>query len=71
MTPSFIGLNRHDVARGPPEHFLGVLAHRFDAAVDLVDRDDRRFVDDDALAARVDARVGSAEVDREIAGEQR
>jgi hypothetical protein len=64
-------LDRHDVARRPAEHLLGVLAHGFDASVDLVDSDDRRLVDDDAFAARVDARVGRAEVDREIAGEQR
>ncbi|MNC90828.1 hypothetical protein D3C83_69780 [compost metagenome] len=32
----------------------------------LADRDDRGFVQHDALAAHVDQRVGSAEVDRKI-----
>jgi hypothetical protein len=63
-------LDRHDVAGRAPEHLLGVLADRLDAAVHLVDRDDRRLVDDDALARGVDAGVGRAEVDREIAREQ-
>src|SRR5262249_25265319 len=49
-------LDRNDVARGAPEHFLRVLAHRFDAAVDFVDGDDRGLVDDDAFPARIDAR---------------
>ncbi len=30
-------LDRHDVARRPAQHFLGVLAHRFHAPIDLVD----------------------------------
>ena len=50
---------------------LGGAAHCLDAAVHLVVGDDRRFVHDDALAARVDARVRRAEVDGEIAREER
>ena len=33
-------------------------------------RDDGRLVEDDALAARVDERVGGAEVDGEVAGQR-
>ena len=34
--------------------------------IDLVDRDNRRLVDDDPLTTRVDARVRRAEVDRHV-----
>ena len=64
-------LDGHDVARRAAEHLLGLLADGLDAAVHLVDGDDRGFVDDDALAARVDARVGGAEVDGQVAGKER
>ena len=53
------------------EHVLGVLADRLDPAVDLVDGHDRRLVDDDALAARVDAGIGRAQVDGQVTREQR
>jgi hypothetical protein len=64
-------LDRHDVARRAAEHVLGFLANRFHAAVHFVDRNDRRLVHDDALAAGIDAGVGRAEIDREIAGKKR
>ena len=67
----FHRFDSHDVARRPAEHVLGVLADRLDAAVHFVDRDNRRLVDDDALSARVDARIRRAEVDSEIAREER
>ncbi len=63
-------LDGHDVARRAPEHLLRVLADRLDAAVDLVDRHDRGLVDDDALASRVHAGIGRAEIDCEIARKQ-
>ena len=50
------------------EHLLRFLADGFHFAGVLVDGDDRRLVDDDALAARVDQRVGRAQVDGQVAG---
>jgi hypothetical protein len=58
-----------DVARRASEHGLGLVPHRQDRVVGLVDRDDRRLVEHDALAAHVDQRVGGAEIDGEIVGE--
>ena len=43
MTPSFIGLIAVMLPGVRPEHLLGFGADRLDAAVDLVDRDDRRL----------------------------
>jgi hypothetical protein len=60
-----------DVAGRPTQHLLRILADRFDAAVDLVDGDNRGLVDHDALATRVDACIGGAEINGEIAREQR
>ena len=63
-----------DVAGRAAEHALGLEAHGRDraraarAAV-LADRDHRRLVQHDALAARIDQRVGGAKVDRQIVGE--
>jgi hypothetical protein len=64
-------LDRHDVAGRAPEHLLGFLADRLNLAGHLVNGNDRGLVDDNALAARVDARIGGAEIDSEIAAEQR
>ena len=64
-------LDGHDVAGRAAQHLLGLLAHRLDPAVDLVDGHDRGLVDDDPLPARVDAGVGRAEIDGEVAGEER
>jgi hypothetical protein len=64
-------LDGDDVARRAAEHLLGVAPDRFDAAVDLVDGHDGGLVDDDALPARVDARVRGAEIDGKVAGKQR
>src|SRR5262245_50580661 len=61
-------LDGRDVARRSSEHLLGVGADRFDAAVDLVQGDDRRLADDNALAAGVYAGVGGAEIDGQIVG---
>ena len=62
-----------DVARHLAEHLLGFLADRLNGllavrAAFLANRNDRRLVEDDALAAHVDQRVGRAEIDREIVG---
>ena len=69
MTPSCIGLIAVMLPGVRPEHLLRLGADRLDPAGDLVDRDDRRLADDDALAAREDAGVGGAEVDGEVVGE--
>ncbi len=67
MTPSFIGRTGRDVARRAAEHVLRLDADRDEdlAATTrfFADRDDRRLVQDDALAADVDQRVRRAEVD--------
>jgi hypothetical protein len=64
-------LDGDDVAGSAAQHLLGVAPDSFDLAVHLVDGDDRRFVDHDALAARIHAGVGGAEVNREIARKER
>jgi hypothetical protein len=65
--------HRAHVAGGAAEHLLGLAAdrgHRAGAAAAvLAHRDHRGFVEDDALAADVDQRVGGAEVDGQVAGE--
>ena len=74
MTPSFIGRIAVMLPGVRPEHLLRGEADFLDHPLAvgpafLADRDDRRLVQHDALAADVDQRVGGAEVDREIAGE--
>ena len=66
--------DRDDVAGRLAEHHLGFLARppgwiscAFGPPV-LADRDHRRLVEHDALAAHVDQRVGGAEIDRQIVG---
>src|SRR5205807_9577444 len=54
-----------DVAGGPADHLAGVLADRANPAI-VVDRDDRRLLDDDAAALDVDEDVGRAEVDADV-----
>ena len=66
--------DRLDVARHLAQHLLGFLADRLDRALAvgaafLPDRNDRGFIEHDALAAHVDQRVGGAEVNRKIIGE--
>jgi hypothetical protein len=58
-------LDGHDVAGRPAQHLLGFLPDGLDLPGDLIDGDDGRFVDDDALAPRVDTRIGGAEIDSE------
>jgi hypothetical protein len=62
-----------DVARRASEHLLGREPDRLDGLLAagtafLADGDHRRLVEDDALAAHVDERVGGAEVDGEVGG---
>ena len=69
----FHGTNRFDVARDAAKHLLGfatdglndLLAAR--AAV-MANRDNRGFVEHNALATDINQRVGGTEVDRHIAG---
>jgi hypothetical protein len=62
------GLDGHDVAGRAAQHLLGLFAHGFHLAGVLVDGDDGGLVDNDALAGRVDQRVGGAEIDGQVAG---
>ena len=48
-----------------------ILADGFNPAIHFVDGHNRRLVDDDALAAGVDAGVGRAQVDGQVTGEHR
>ena len=54
----------------PSEHLLRVLADRLHAPVNLVDRDDRGLVNDNALPAGVNAGIRRAEVDGQIVRKQ-
>jgi hypothetical protein len=49
-----------------PDHRLGLVAHGQDRVVILVDRDDRRLVDDDPLALHEHERVRRSQVDRDV-----
>ena len=74
ITPSFIGRMAVMLPGVRAEHLLRCQADCLDRLLAvgpafLADRDHRRLVEDDALAAHVDQRVGGAEVDREIGGE--
>src|SRR5205814_9812232 len=62
--------DRDDVPGRAPEHRLGLVAHRQDRVVRLVDGDDGRLVEHDALAAYVHERVRGPKIDCEIVGEQ-
>ena len=63
--------DRGDVARGASEHLFGRETDFLDYLLAigpafLADRDDRGFVEHDALAAHVDQRVRRAQIDGEI-----
>ena len=64
----FHGLDSDNVARGTAKHLLGFFAHGFDFTGVLVDGDDGRFVDYDALAAGINQRVRGSQIDGKIAG---
>ena len=69
MTPSFSGRMALMWFGRAAHHPLGLEPDGDRAAVVDVDGDDRRLVEDDALAADVDQGVGGAEVDGEVATE--
>jgi hypothetical protein len=63
--------HRGDIARGTTQHALGVgtdggNSARAARATILADRDDRRFIEDDSLAAHINERVGRAEIDGNV-----
>ncbi len=62
--------DRDDVARRAAQHLLGFLAHRFDFAGVLIDRDDGWLVDDDPFALGEHEGVGRAQIDGEIGREE-
>ena len=62
--------DHRDLLRGPPDHPLGVVPDRDELAGGLVDRDDARLVDQHALAADVDERVGGAQVHGHVTADQ-
>ena len=68
----FQGADRGDVAWRAAQHVLGFGAHSFDdpaaTAGIFANRYHRRFVEDDAVAARVDEGIGGAKVDRQVIG---
>jgi hypothetical protein len=62
------GTDRFDAVRGLAHHHLRIVTHRLHAldAVQRFDRDDRRFVENDALILNINQRVGGAEIDRHV-----
>ena len=63
------GLDGHDVARCAAKHFLGLFTNSLDFVGVLIQGHNRRFVYHNAFAARVHQRIGGAQVDGEVAGE--
>ena len=71
--PILHGADSLDVARGTPEHTLGVLTdgqHHAVAARVLLDGDDGGFAQDDALPLHIHAGIGGPQVDGEIVGKR-
>jgi hypothetical protein len=62
-------LDHADLGRRAAEHRLGLVADGQDRVVILVDRDDRRLVDDDPLALHEHERVRRSQVDRDVSRE--
>src|SRR5450631_970150 len=62
-------LDGDDVARRTAQHLFRLFADRLYLTGVLVDRNDRGFVDNNALAPCVDEGVGRPQIDRKIAGE--
>jgi hypothetical protein len=68
--PVLEGADGHDVARGAPDHRLGLGADGQDGVVLGVDGHHRRLVEHDSAAADVDEGVGGPEVDGHVAAEE-
>ena len=67
MTPSFIGLMAMMSPGVRPSISLASLPTASTTPLTLFQRDDRRLVEHDPLAAGVHTRVGGSQVDREVA----
>ena len=72
--PVFHRADCRDIARGTAEHLLCRQAYFLDDLLAvrpalLPDCDHRGLVEDDALAANIDQRIGGTEVDRQVVGE--
>ena len=65
------GANGGDIAGRTTQHALGLIAHRFDGLLAIVDANgnDGRFVQDDAPVAHIDQRIGRTQIYGEIIGE--
>src|SRR5579862_2892427 len=59
-----------DIPRRPAQHLFGFFANGLNFTGVLVNGYNRRLIDYDPLAARVHQRVGGAEIDCEVAGEE-
>ena len=59
--------DRADRRRGAPDHLPGLLADRLHLPAELLDRDDGRLEDNDALTANEHERVRRPEIDRQLA----
>ena len=66
----FQGADGDDIGRGAADHPLGLGADGQHLLGLLVDGDDGRLVDDDALAAHQDEGIGGAEVDADVPGHE-
>ena len=51
-------LNSNDIARGPAQHLFCLATNSLRLTGHLVDRNDRRFIDNNALAPSVHTRIG-------------
>ena len=60
--------DRHDSFRGAAQHPLGLESNAEDVAGGLIDRRDRRLIQDYPLALHEDQRIGGSEVHRQLAG---
>jgi hypothetical protein len=62
----------HDIARSTPEHSLGVGTYSCHGLLPVVRayRNDRWLIENDALVADIDERIGCAEIYRQIVGEK-
>jgi len=62
--------DRHDIARGAPEHPLGLVAHGEHLAGAGLHGDDRGLAQHDAVVFYVYQRIRRAEVDADVIGKQ-
>jgi len=63
------GSYRHNIARRPAKHILGLLTDGLNLICNLVDSDDRGFIDDDAATFGIDQSICRTQVNRQLVGE--